>query len=78
MILHLNAGEENEQRRGMSSVYVFCDEVDAYYQSLREKGVEITSELNTWPYDMRDFQVKDRDGNLLCFGCPVERTQDAS
>lgn len=76
VIIHLNAGKENENRRGMGSVYVFCDEVDEYYKSIEEKKVEITSKLETWPYDMRDFQVKDIDGNLLCFGCPVEGTED--
>ena len=76
VIIHLNAGEENESRRGMGSVYVFCDEVDEYYESIEEKGVEITSKLETWPYEMRDFQVKDIDGNLLCFGCPVAGTEN--
>ena len=76
VIIHLNAGRENEKRRGMGSVYVFCDEVDSYYKRIEDKGVEITSKLNTWPYDMRDFQVKDQDGNLLCFGCFVERGEN--
>ena len=72
VIIHLNAGKENEGRQGMGSVYVFCDEVDSYYKRIENEEVEITSKLNTWPYDMRDFQIKDIDGNLLCFGCPVE------
>ncbi len=76
VIIHLNTGKENETRKGMGSVYVFCDEVDEYYKSIEEKEVEITSKLDTWPYDMRDFQVKDNDGNLLCFGCPVEIEED--
>jgi len=72
VMIHLNSGNENGLRRGMGSVYVFCDEVDSYYKTLEDRGVEITSKLDTWPYDMRDFQMKDRDGNLICFGCPVE------
>jgi len=74
--IHLNAGKDNESRRGMGSVYVFCDEVDDYYKRMEEKNVEITSKLETWPYEMRDFQVKDIDGNLLCFGCPVAGTEN--
>tara|TARA_R110002167_G_scaffold195709_2_gene398467 strand:+ start:126 stop:497 length:372 start_codon:yes stop_codon:yes gene_type:complete len=69
---HLCKSEENAERRGMGSVYVFCDEVDSYYEEITAKGVEITSPLNTYPYGMRDFQIKDADGNLICFGCPVE------
>ena len=33
---------------------------------------EVTSPLNTYPYRMRDFQIEDIDGNLICFGAPVE------
>ena len=76
VIIHLNTGNETESRRGMGSVYVFCDNVDDYYKSIEEKKVEITSKLETWPYDMRDFQVRDRDGNLLCFGCPIESKEN--
>jgi catechol 2,3-dioxygenase-like lactoylglutathione lyase family enzyme len=75
-ILHLNSGKENENRRGMGSLYVFCDEVDSYYERIKSLEVEITSKLDTWPYGMRDFQLKDLDGNLLNFGCPVEAEGD--
>lgn len=75
-ILHLNSGKENENRRGMGSLYVFCDEVDSYYERIKSMEVEITSKLDTWPYGMKDFQLKDLDGNLLCFGCPVEAVGD--
>lgn len=74
VILHLNSGEENQSRRGLGSAYVFCDTVDSYYEEIVRKGAEVTSKLATWPYDMRDFQIKDPDGNLLCFGCPTEQT----
>ena len=72
VILHLDSSKENSVRRGAGSVYIFCDEVDAYYEEIRSRGAEITSPLSTWPYGMRDFQTKDPDGNLICFGCPVE------
>lgn len=70
--LHLSAGKGNPSRRGMGSVYVFCDEVEAYYAEIRTKGAEITSPLDTHPYGMQDFQIKDPDGNLIGFGRPVE------
>lgn len=71
-IFHLNASKENEARRGMGSAYVFCDEVDDYYEEVRLKGAEVTSPLNSYPYGMRDFQIADPDGNLVTFGCPIE------
>ena len=46
----------------------FSEKVDKFTKA---KEVEITSELNTFPYGVRDFQIKDIDGNLLCFGCPA-------
>jgi predicted enzyme related to lactoylglutathione lyase len=77
VILHLNASKENASRRGCGSVYLFCDEVDGYYEKVREKGAQITSALETWPYGMRDFQMKDLDGNLLCFGCSTGNEANA-
>ena len=71
VILHLCTSAENDGRRGRGSAYVFCDEVDAYYGEVTGRGVEVTSRLETYPYGMRDFQVKDPDGNLICFGAPV-------
>jgi len=55
----------------LASVYVFCDEVDAYYQKLVASGVEVTCALATYPYGMRDFQIQDPDGNLVNFGRPA-------
>ena len=69
--IHLNMADKTSSRVGKGSVFISCDEVDTYYEKLTDKGVEITSELATWPYDVRDFQIKDIDGNLLCFGCPA-------
>lgn len=70
--LHLNQIEENKDRQGKGSVYFFCDEVDGYYEAISSAGAEITSPLGTYPYGMRDFQIKDPDGNLLCFGQTIE------
>jgi len=72
LVLHLCSSEENKTRRGMGSAYIFCDEVDAYYTEITAKGAEVTSPLNTYPYGMRDFQIKDIDGNLISFGTPVD------
>lgn len=75
VIFHLCASKENDARRGMGSVYVFCDEVDGYHQRIKAGGAVVTSALNTHPYGMRDFQIKDLDGNLICFGCPVNEAK---
>lgn len=69
--VHLCASPENAARRGHGSVYVFCDEVDGYFRDVASRGAAVTSPLSTQPYGMRDFQIKDPDGNLLGFGKPV-------
>ena len=71
VVFHLCRSEANAERCGMGSVYVFCDEVDAYHDRIKARGAEVTSPLNTYPYGMRDFQIRDTDGNLIGFGCPV-------
>lgn len=69
--IHLCAGKENVNRVGMGAVYIFCDEVDSFYKKIEQSEVVISSKLESLPYEMRDFQIKDIDGNLVSFGCPV-------
>jgi uncharacterized glyoxalase superfamily protein PhnB len=67
--LHLCDRNANNRPVGGGSVYVFCDEVDAYYAELKRKGANLKSEPKDYPYGMRDFAVEDLDGNHLGFGC---------
>jgi uncharacterized glyoxalase superfamily protein PhnB len=73
VIIHLNTSTGSNDRLGKGALYIFCDEVDAFYAKLTARNVTITSALNSYPYGMRDFQIKDIDGNLLCFGCAVDQ-----
>ena len=70
-IFHQNSGEEGAALLGTARSYIAVDEVDSYYQEPCEKGVKITTELASYPYGMRDFQLADPDGNRICFGAPV-------
>jgi len=74
-VIHLNCNQQNADRVGKGSLYLFCDEVSAYYEEVQGRGAKVTSELNTWPYGMQDFQLADLDGNLLTFGAPAEDGQ---
>jgi catechol 2,3-dioxygenase-like lactoylglutathione lyase family enzyme len=67
--LHLAGHNAHNRPVGGGSVYVFCDEVDAYHAELKRKGARLKSEPKDYPYGMRDFAVADPDGNLLGFGC---------
>lgn len=77
IVIHLNSSPDSGIPRGGGSVYIFCDEVDAYYAMIRSRGAEVTSPLATWPYGMRDFQIKDPDGNRICFGCEAGEDKDS-
>lgn len=55
--------------RGMSTlVYIFVNNIDALYQAYSESGVTIKTPIGDQDYGMRDFDVQDPDGHILCFG----------
>ena len=43
-------------------------DVDALYAELREAGAPITRTIENTVYGMREFEVTDPDGNVICFG----------
>jgi uncharacterized glyoxalase superfamily protein PhnB len=49
-------------------VCIFCKGVDALHGHLVARGANITREIMTHPYGMRDFIVTDPDGHQLIFG----------
>jgi catechol 2,3-dioxygenase-like lactoylglutathione lyase family enzyme len=49
---------------------VFVDDVDAVYERSRERGGEIVSELEPKPWGLREFSLRDPDGNVLRIGSP--------
>jgi len=67
--LHLTA--LGTRPAGMGSAYFFCDEVDGYYEEIRQKGALLRNQPQDYPYGMRDFTVADHDGNNLTFGRPT-------
>jgi len=63
----------HDGKPGAGSVYIFCDEVDAYYHTVVDAHANVEAPPNDYPYGMRDFCVFDPDGNRLSFGCPVKK-----
>jgi uncharacterized glyoxalase superfamily protein PhnB len=64
---------------GGGTVYVYCDEVDEYFGTIRARGARPVREPADQFYGMRDFQIHDPDGNQLSFGCsasPKDCAQD--
>lgn len=69
--LHLCSHTTWKRPLGGGAVVVFADEVDAYCAAVKERGAEIVLKPTDEPYGMRDFAVRDPDGNVLTFGCPL-------
>jgi len=53
------------------TVSFFVDDADAEYNRLLKLGGEMLNEPTNHPWGARSFQIKDPDGNILNFRCPV-------
>lgn len=62
--LHLSSGAA----RHPATAYFFVDGVDGYYAEVTAAGANITEALCDQPWEMREFETKDPDGNVLVFG----------
>ena len=71
-LIHLSQHENHTGKPGSASVYVFCDDVDAIYNELAGRGVNVTSEPEDYSYGMRDFEAFDLDKNKFVFGSPTK------
>lgn len=52
-------------------LYFRVSDVDVYYKTLLEKGIEPSSEPRDWPWGNREFVVRDPDGYKLVFYKPI-------
>ena len=47
--------------------YVNCRDGDLLYRELKARGAEITREPEVTFYEMKEFELKDSNGYLICF-----------
>jgi uncharacterized glyoxalase superfamily protein PhnB len=47
--------------------WVFADDIDASYHELKSSGANIVEPLEQKPWGLRQFAVRDLDGNLFYF-----------
>ncbi len=52
--------------------YFHTGDIDALHLLLAATGTPITRPLEDTGYGMREFEVTDPDGNILCFGAETE------
>jgi lactoylglutathione lyase len=56
------------ERPGRASLWLYCDDVDAEIEALREAGVEIVREPEDMEWGERMAAVRDQDGNEIYLG----------
>ncbi len=59
---------------GAWDAYIHVADVAAVQDELAAAGVEITRPLEVTVYGMREFEIQDPDGNVLCFGEDAEKS----
>ena len=62
--LHLTPNKEPHER----VAYFFVRNVQAFHEAVKAKGADITRGITDLPWQMREFEVTDPDGNRLIFG----------
>jgi uncharacterized glyoxalase superfamily protein PhnB len=74
VIIHLSALPEGHVPRGnrdagcVWDAYIECTGVDGHCAEIRKRGATILREPETRVYEMREFDLLDLDGYVLCFG----------
>lgn len=58
--------------RGIGSCYVYVRDADALWRELVENGARVLAEPVSRPWGLREFEVRDPEGNRLTFGQPFE------
>ncbi len=53
--------------------YLVVDDVDAYWNEVRDLGVEVMAELTDKPWGMREFGIRTPDGHRLMIGQDLEQ-----
>jgi uncharacterized glyoxalase superfamily protein PhnB len=79
-IIMLSLAEDGGRSRGGSNrshkpeaidAYLWVDDVDALYSELQQSGADIIMPPTLRIYAMKEIEVRDLDGYVLCFGQDV-------
>jgi uncharacterized glyoxalase superfamily protein PhnB len=61
-----------ERHTGIGSCYVYVRDADALHAELRARGANVLDEPVSKPWGLREFHVRDLEGNRITFGQPFE------
>lgn len=67
-------GGSNRSHKGVSiDCYVWVEGIDALYAEFKRNGANVTLEPIDRFYGLREIEVTDPDGYVLCFGAPLQQ-----
>jgi uncharacterized glyoxalase superfamily protein PhnB len=72
--IHFAAASSTKRQPGHNALNIFVTDVDAIYDELKGRGADLLNEVKDRPYGMRDFDIRDSDGNGLCFGMGTKKS----
>ena len=64
-------GSNRTHKREAIDAYLWVDHVDALYAEFQQSGVDIVMPPTLRIYAMKEIEVRDLDGYILCFGQDV-------
>ncbi len=64
--------ERTYEHKGIGSAYFYIRDADALHRELTAKGANVRGEPISYPWGLREFEVRDLEGNRLKFGQPFE------
>ena len=56
-----------------TAAYFFLEHIAPYYEAVQQTGANIRNVLADQPWEMREFDVTDPDGNVMVFGEHLSR-----
>jgi len=59
------------EHSGIGSTYAYVRDADALHAELRDAGARVEGDPVSHPWGLRDFAVRDPDGNRITFGQPL-------
>jgi len=75
VMLSLIEGGRGGSNRGHKTIaidaYLWVDDIDALYAEFQQRQAEIVMPPTLRIYGMKELEVRDRDGYVLCFGQDV-------
>jgi hypothetical protein len=68
--IHFFEFKELDPKENYGQVYIRTDDIEGFYQSMIDRGVEIhpNGHLDLKPWGQKEFSILDPDNNLLTFG----------